>query len=545
MTHSDRFNIRIIIELGGVQYYEIICENNSQFTINDLKQCAFELWNLQHGNLSLTYTCDGVDFRSTCIFFNMKDYDLIPINSTNNYVPYYINEKRDLRFNTICKDKHKVWFGNKQYPCPYMNRYDPKTLQCPYVSGIKSIIADENNSEILHHLSHFNHFEAFNILQPSCKDKDRCKCYLNILFNNYDDHDKKHLYMYHHPTHNERLLPIIRQVNNNGKNMPYEYFQREVSFEILESLMQKNMPFDLDTMDSAQAIIILIAEVIRNGFEKDLVQRGNNKNSKNINFDFKFFFNDHLNLIMSNTSLANKLLEKLKSKYEIFDKLDIALKHPRHNLMNYPLSPPNMLSLLLYCGGECNYDLSKTQRNGSFMKKWPYYDKFLNNAIDKLSKLEKHRENIYHGICGVLLKCKNDASDIINSNNSNTSSVDDCDTEGRRYIVFKTNASFTTDLQVAKDFRGSDGIIIGLNMKRSIRVRLGKFVGCDVSWISKFPNEREILVKRGSTLNIYNDKMTLIDNNKQFFVCDEGNQRETSFQTMFPCAPQFETETDD
>ena len=99
-------------------------------------------------------------------------------------------------------------------------------------------------------------------------------------------------------------------------------------------------------------------------------------------------------------------------------------------------------------------------------------------------------------------------------------------------LLFKTFVSFTTDLKVAKRFSNQDGIIIGLNMQRSIYWKMDLFTACDVSWISDFENEMEILVSQHSTLQLYQSKMTEIGK-LQYFVCDEGTPAETSFQNMF------------
>ena len=146
------------------------------------------------------------------------------------------------------------------------------------------------------------------------------------------------------------------------------------------------------------------------------------------------------------------------------------------------------------------------------------FDSLLNYAISILSQFEEHWENIYSGICCIFYKFRNRY-------------------EIRDIVHLKTNVSFTTDLKVAKEFRGSSGMIIGLNMKRSYAATTEWFCACDVSWISAHPREKELLCKRGSEIRFYRNKMTetYVGNEKQqWFVCDEGNLQETSFQAMFP-----------
>ena len=117
--------------------------------------------------------------------------------------------------------------------------------------------------------------------------------------------------------------------------------------------------------------------------------------------------------------------------------------------------------------------------------------------------------------------------------NSNNIENDKC----RDIVCLKTNVSFTTDLNVAKQFRGASGMIIGLNIKRSYAATVGLFKACDVSWISEHPWEKEVLCSRGSQIHLYPNKMRITYNKnndkQQWFVCDEGNLQETSYQAMF------------
>ena len=50
---------------------------------------------------------------------------------------------------------------------------------------------------------------------------------------------------------------------------------------------------------------------------------------------------------------------------------------------------------------------------------------------------------------------------------------------------FQTNVSFSTDFNVALEFGGDSGIVIGMNMKRTFNNphTPDRFVACDVSWI--------------------------------------------------------------
>ena len=72
-----------------------------------------------------------------------------------------------------------------------------------------------------------------------------------------------------------------------------------------------------------------------------------------------------------------------------------------------------------------------------------------------MSQFEIHNENIYTGVCGVAL-------DINQMYSMAETKVP--------ILTLKTNISFTTDLTIAKQFRGSTGMIIGINMNTNYNV---------------------------------------------------------------------------
>ena len=281
----------------------------------------------------------------------------------------------------------------------------------------------------------------------------------------------------------------------------------------------------------------LLHEVVRNGYINDLSPKIDANDilddnyTKNILNKLESMINQckqiHQNKA-KRAALKVELNKYFSDTFDIFEKLKAKLEHPRHKRMQSPLDDITMLALLLYCNGDCNYDLCLSQRNGNYQKKWPMFDAFVNGAIYILSQFEDHRENIYSGICGVFYKFKQQMDDNFTFK---PSYIHD-------RIYFTTNVSFTTDLQIAKQFRGSSGMIIGLNMKRSYLASCRDFRACDVSWISDYPHEKEILCSRASSVHFYRNKMTVTQNEntnekQQWFVCDEGNSQETSFQSMF------------
>ena len=88
-------------------------------------------------------------------------------------------------------------------------------------------------------------------------------------------------------------------------------------------------------------------------------------------------------------------------------------------------------------------------------------------------------------------------------------------------VILKTDASFTTDLQKAKEFRGSNGMIICLNMQLLLSYKENTLAACDVSWVSDYPDEKEILIARFSNINFNARKIFKSDDDNQWIIGDD------------------------
>eukprot|EP01084_Bolivina_argentea_P088187 159236_1 len=181
----------------------------------------------------------------------------------------------------------------------------------------------------------------------------------------------------------------------------------------------------------------LIKEVINNGYKKDL-----------------FVTNTTDEQYMNNEYTIMKIVE---------DKMD----HIRHKQMGSPLTKAQMLALILYTGCDCNYDLCKSQRNGNY-NKWKYFDTCLYKAISAIHGREAGCYKIYTGLNNVKLTENN---------------MKEC--------YFPTYVSTSWIKNVSLSFVNDNGVII--EMDKASRNAL---VCCDVSWISKFIDECEILISR-------------------------------------------------
>eukprot|EP01084_Bolivina_argentea_P266889 452858_1 len=163
-------------------------------------------------------------------------------------------------------------------------------------------------------------------------------------------------------------------------------------------------------------------------------------------------------------------LRPSNDKYCILECVDEKMQSKQHKLRGSPLDKGQMLSLVLYTDeNNCNYDLCKSQRNGDF-RKWKWFDYCLYKAIYKLSSSEDGAFDVYSGLTNVQL---------------NKKSV--------QCGYFTTYTSTSWNKTVAKKFMGDKGMIIKIDTsyKNSYRVKC-----CNVSWISPFPDECEILFSR-------------------------------------------------
>ena len=273
------------------------------------------------------------------------------------------------------------------------------------------------------------------------------------------------------------------------------------------------------------ALLHLVKEVINNGYEKDLLPVNDASIDMMNKIVHEYEKKTKTSILRSpkeahgNYGIFNKfnmgLIQELSKVYQIFDDgiFRSTMFHKRHEMIGYPLSCPEMLALMLYCDGECNHDLSKSQRSHTAMKKWPYFHCMLNCAIKTLSKFEIHYEHIYTGICGVFFEMNNEV----------------------KLVRFHTNVSFSTDLNVALQFRGDSGMVIGMNMKRTYNhpLSLDCFDACDVSWISSVGEEKEILCRVGSKMRIY-PNLVRKRGNTQWIACVEDElDHDKAFKSIF------------
>ena len=131
-----------------------------------------------------------------------------------------------------------------------------------------------------------------------------------------------------------------------------------------------------------------------------------------------------------------------------------------------------------YTGCDCNYDLCASQRKSDY-RKWKFLDLCLYNAVEKLSNKEGGAFPVFSGLSGVKMHEK-----MIDNG------------------FFVTYVSTSWKKQVSEVFMGGNkGMIIEIDKEYKGNKDI---YCCDVSWISKFPDECEVLFARSLRQHVVN-----------------------------------------
>ncbi|ETN98281.1 hypothetical protein RFI_39226, partial [Reticulomyxa filosa] len=224
--------------------------------------------------------------------------------------------------------------------------------------------------------------------------------------------------------------------------------------------IQNALHFKLELNNQLQR---LLCEVIKNGYLTDLIPRkvlqtGEDVIKQQINYKE----NEEEKLTLNDKILT--ILKELKILYHD----DI------HKQMGYSLQLYHICAIVLYCGKSCNVQFSYDQIKFKHYL-WPYLDYYLQEAIMILHSHERREEesiDLYCGLRGVRLE--NIEKEIKSG-------------------FFISHVSTSNDIQVAQTFRSDQGCI--LHFHPSMR-RARAILNCDVSWISPYKHESEILFAR-------------------------------------------------
>eukprot|EP01083_Nonionella_stella_P153809 494659_1 len=328
-------------------------------------------------------------------------------------------------------------------------------LQCPIYKSMQ--IDHDFTEDNLSHLYKFGHFNHEYTDKTPCTHGQDCMSFTRLESGEYRLDDRCHVKLFRHPPRSDRQMKLNENTNINAFVVETNPLDLEPTFA-----------FPRNTRAN-QKLIDLITEIISNGFKSDLcLNCGDGDDCK------------HDIYRSDNSAFADcSILRIVNAKMD-----DI-----RHVQMGKPLHKHHMLALILYTGCQCNYDLCKSQRNGDY-KKWKIFDYSLSNAIELLSKHEKGSCKLYSG----LRSAKMDKKEI-----------------SQGFFPTYVSCSWVKDVSEAfmRDHTGK-GMIIEFD--KDVRET---FRCCDVSWISKFPDEYEILMSRtasfsrtqhGFTLSVLDDE---------------------------------------
>ena len=360
----------------------------------------------------------------------------------------------DYNKNDIIEKGLKLYIDFKYVHKPYTN-----DITCPYIcdnddDALKCPIYSSMKNKYqfskknLNHLFEFNHFENEYKSKSICKYEQECKAFIRLENGGNRLDDRCHVKIYRHPPRNNRQIKLSKNINS------FIYNQNdEKNHELYKGASDDKKKYKYNKSDGY--INALIEEVIFNGYKYDLCL----KCSKND--DCKH------------------------SEYSLLSIVDEKLNHIRHKKMGYPLNRAHMLSLILYTSCDCNYDLCSSQRSGDYSK-WKWFDYNLWWAIRALSLRECGSYKLYSGLNGVKLNKKEIKSGS-----------------------FITYTSTSWNKNVSIQFMGNDkGMIIEFdeNYRNEANVHC-----CDVSWISKFPDECEVLISRNVDSWQYKFNVSIFD----------------------------------
>ncbi|ETO27328.1 hypothetical protein RFI_09804 [Reticulomyxa filosa] len=225
----------------------------------------------------------------------------------------------------------------------------------------------------------------------------------------------------------------------------------------------------------------LLHEIIKNNYLRDLITHQHTKNKqekKQIYERIKQQINYKEEDKNGKLILNDKILT-------ILNELKILYHDDIHKHMGYPLQLHHICAILLYCGKSCNAEFSYDQIKFRHQK-WPYLDSCLLDAIGILGSYERVEESEIELYCGLKRVRLDNVEKEINAG------------------YFISYVSTSDDIEVAKMFRGSHGCI--LHFHPSMRRANGIF-SCDVSWISPFKHEREILFSRSRIMFDTSEKL--------------------------------------
>ena len=311
-------------------------------------------------------------------------------------------------------------------------------------------------------------YQRLFLLSSSSNGTNKCQLFKDIC----------HTTIYNHPPRDrvKKLLNKQSSIFKFDKLNDCE-LQDKINFEMVKSIddewanmlgVKPKIEHDIFTLykpdgndliklsQESDFVNELIKEVIKNGYGKEICKPGTvNTGTSNIN----------------NCNIETKW---------IFNLINEKMNHPRHVKYGQPLNRGEILALILYTGTDCNYNLCKCLRefknSFNYCNKWKWFDYCLHYAISKLSLCEYGNYSVYSGINNIEMK------------------------EKAMKGQFLCYVSTTRNKKIAHSFMNGNGMLITISNRN-------KFCCCDVSWISKFEYEKEVLFSFRSRFNCFKAKI--------------------------------------
>ena len=356
--------MRILVSFDNIlvgEKYEIICHHKYQLNKLELQKIVIEISQVLHSTITVIVQAIGAPislaFNSNMfsldkaqryvdinwcgqmghVLQNTTTFERIPTN--RHHLPYAIECERDFDIDESVKPEYQTVFkSSKLPPCRFMEK--KKQLCLSIKTKDNQFIGKRSKQEnILKHLSNFDHFEYFGKKKPMCdyhKDNKTCIHFENVLNNkntmndNFDEYfnDYRHLYLYFHRTNNRQ------QGFNHGSSTFFKFLSLNdaTGFEY-----QRYCDLgDYDIRPNANySLLALISEVIKNGFEKDLLPR--NDADLSVKQLIKNTVNRYSGDKFARGLNFDPIRKQLVQNYKIFDILDEKMNHRRHKQMGCPL----------------------------------------------------------------------------------------------------------------------------------------------------------------------------------------------------------------
>ena len=233
----------------------------------------------------------------------------------------------------------------------------------------------------------------------------------------------------------------------------------------------------------------ILIEVIRNDYWNDSLWIESEKREFAYNLCSQLEALDSNNLSMdARNNALEAIINSNRKAVPILERVFEVLNHRMHIKLGSPLRFDHCLAFILYTSTPANYDLTKTQLAHN-TQKWKYFDHCLSEGIARLGYRQQIRNcDLWCGLNCVYFDTSMAESDA---------------------IFLSSHQSSSIRKSVAENFRTEWGTIVKIDSNS-----LFPFFRCDVSWISMYESECEVLLARGALFKM--KEFNVVIEHKQF-----------------------------